>query len=66
MSRKSEKKLLFALFVGILFSGNALAGLISYRAARFARGLTGASAFAAGGYLSFNGFRNGLNHIDIS
>jgi len=44
------------------FARNSFAGLIAYRAARFASGLTGASAFAASGYFLFCGFRDRFNH----
>jgi hypothetical protein len=58
----ADKENLFRRFFGVLLSVDALAGLIAYGAARFASGLTGASAFAATRYFSFLRFRNGLNH----
>ena len=45
-----------------LFARDSFAGLVAYRAAGFASGLTGASAFAASGHFLFSGFRNRLNH----
>ena len=44
------------------FTRNSFAGLVPYRAARFASGLTGASAFATSGYFLFSGFCNRFNH----
>jgi hypothetical protein len=45
-----------------LFARNSFAGLVAYRAARFASGLAGASAFTASGNFLFSGFRNRFNH----
>ena len=50
------------VFFGIAFPRNALAGLVADRAAGFAGGLAGASAFAAPGHLSLGGFRYRLDH----
>jgi hypothetical protein len=50
----------------LLFAGNSFAGLVSYRAAGFACGLTGASAFAAARNLSFSGFRDRFDHSSFS
>ena len=44
------------------FARNSFAGLVTYRAARFASRLARASAFAASGYFLVCGFRDGLNH----
>ena len=44
------------------FARNSFTGLVAYRAARFASGLAGTSAFAASGYFLISGFRNRLNH----
>jgi hypothetical protein len=44
------------------FARNSFAGLVAYRTARFASGLTGASAFAATGNFLISGFRDRLNH----
>ena len=44
------------------FASNSFAGLVAYGAARFASGLTGASAFTASGNFLFSGFRDRLNH----
>jgi hypothetical protein len=49
-----------------LFSRNAFARLIAYRAACFASGLASASAFSAAGNLFFGGLRNRLDHNCIS
>ena len=45
-----------------LFARDSFAGLISHRAAGFASGLAGASAFAASRHFSLGRFRNRLNH----
>ena len=50
------------LLVDLLLFRDALAGLIAYGAARFAGGLTGASALAATDYLFLLRLRNGLDH----
>ena len=44
------------------FARNSFAGLVAYRAAGFASGLTGASALAASGHFLVCGFCDGLNH----
>ena len=44
------------------FARDSFAGLVTYRAARFASGLTGASALAASGHFLIYGFCDRLNH----
>ena len=44
------------------FTRNSFAGLVANSTARFASGLTGASAFATTGNFLICGFRNRLNH----
>ena len=50
------------LFVDLLLSGDALAGLIADGAARLAGGLAGASAFPATRDFLLRRFCNGLDH----
>ena len=68
---KKRRVKIHAVFCGLfvelftfdfIFARNSFAGLIAYRAARFASRLAGASAFAASGYLLVCGFRDRLNH----
>ena len=49
-----------------VFARISFAGLVTYRAARFASGLAGASAFAASRYFLISGFRNRFNHSYFS
>ena len=60
-TRSLKTKNLSLVLFGVLFSRNALARLVTYRAAGFASGLTGASAFAASDGFSFSGNGNGFN-----
>jgi len=48
------------------FARNSFAGLVAYRAAGFASGLAGASAFAASRRFLFSRFRNRLYHNRFS
>jgi len=54
--------MLLARFFGVFFSGNSFAALIADRAARFACGLAGASAFSAASYFLFRRFCYRFNH----
>ena len=53
-------KKLFAF--DFFFARDSFARLVAYRAARFASGLTGASAFAAAGNFLVSGFRDRFDH----
>ena len=57
----TEQLLAFDFF----FARNSFAGLVAYRAASFASGLTGASAFATSGNFLISGFRDRFNHNNV-
>jgi hypothetical protein len=61
--QKRTMRKLFAF--DFFFTRNSFAGLVAYRAARFASRLAGASAFAASGHFLICGFRDGFNHNQV-